>query len=231
MEKKVKSQLIVIDGSDGSGKKTQVALLRERLLKSGKNVRSMAFPQYSSFFGELVSNYLLGAFGTISSINPRMVSLLYALDRYGAKDELNGWLDEGNIVVLDRYVESNMAYQSAKLEKHKWDSFIQWIEELEFSQLKVPKADLVIYLHVPVRISQQLIDGRPDKEYLDGKKKDIHEQDTSYLKKVEEAYLWLAGKRGWHTVSCVRDGAIMPKEEISALVWEIVRKHLEGVLE
>jgi len=218
-----RGKLIVIDGSDSSGKNTQTKLLASCLRKEGFKVKSMSFPVYDSFFGKLVSDYLNGKFGKLNDVDPKLASTLYALDRYGQKDKLEKWLSDGNMVVLDRYVESNIAYNFAKLSSGR-EKFLKWLEDLEFKQLGVPKSDLVVYLDVPLKVSEKLIKGRKDKGYLNGKKRDIHEASLPYRRKVESAYKVLAKKKKWKVISCVDKDKIKTKKEISDLVFSIVKK-------
>jgi dTMP kinase len=224
----MKGKLVVIDGSDASGKKTQTELLVERLKKKGIKVKTLDFPQYDSFFGKMVSSYLNGEFGSLKQLNPKIPSLLYALDRYGQREIIGEWLKEGNIVVLDRYMESNIAYQTAKLDDEKERAELRkWIMELEFDKLKIPRADMVIYLNVPFEISSNLIKTRPKKGYLNGKEKDIHEKDDEYQKKVAENYVKLSKTTSrWFLVECTKNGNILSKEEISEKVWNVVEKEI-----
>ncbi|MFH1590750.1 MAG: thymidylate kinase [archaeon] len=214
--------LIVIDGGDAAGKKTQTALLVERLKKEGNTVHTLDFPQYESFFGKLVARYLRGEFGSLDEVKPELVSLLYALDRFDQADVIKGWVAEGAIVVLDRYVESNLAYQSAKL-KGDIAAFVSWIQELEHGKLGIPKADLVCYLHVPVDVSEKLMADRPDKSYLGGEKSDIHEADRNFQRRVVETYLALSKRMGWKVVECAPDGALLSKEEIAGRLFAAIK--------
>ncbi len=224
----MRGKLIVIDGSDASGKKTQTELLVERLRKKGFKVKTLDFPQYDSFFGRLVSSYLNGEFGNLKDLNPKIPSLMYALDKYGQKEIIEEWLREGSIVVLDRYVESNLAYQTAKLDDENGIAELRkWIMELEFEKLKIPRADVVVYLNVPLEISRNLIKNRPKKQYLNGKDKDIHERDEEYQKKVSETYLKLSkALPRWFLVECTKSNEILSKEEISEKVWNVVEKEI-----
>ncbi|MBN1156222.1 dTMP kinase [Candidatus Woesearchaeota archaeon] len=224
----MEGKLIVIDGSDASGKKTQTELLVERLRKKGIKVKTLDFPQYDSFFGKMVAAYLHGEFGSLKGLNPKIPSLLYALDRYGQKEILEEWLKEGNIVVLDRYMESNISYQTAKLEDEQEKAELRnWIMELEFDKLKIPRADMVIYLNVPFEISSNLIKSRPRKNYLNGKDKDIHERDEEYQKKVAENYIKLSKTSPrWFLIECTKNNQILSKEEIAEKVWNVVEKEI-----
>lgn len=224
-KKMKRGKLIVIDGSDSSGKRTQTLLLAERLKKAGKKVKTLSFPVYDSYFGKLVADYLTGKFGKLHQVSPKTASILYALDRYGQKGRINAWLKKGNIVVLDRYAESNMAYQAAKL-KNK-EKFLEWLHDLEYGKLGIPKADLVIYLHVPYEISEKLMEKRRKKKYLKGEKKDLHEKDGKYIRKVIANYLEFAKKhKNWHVVECVKNNKILSREEINDRIWRIIKNKI-----
>ena len=133
----MKGNLIVVDGSDASGKHTQVERLKDELMKKGYSVKTMDFPRYESFFGKLVSAYLNGDFGDLNNLDPRIPSLFFAMDRFDEKEALNKWLNEGHIVILDRYTESNLGYQAAKIkDDKKREEFIKWIFELENDKLQ-----------------------------------------------------------------------------------------------
>ncbi|MBU0980700.1 MAG: dTMP kinase [Nanoarchaeota archaeon] len=214
----MKGRLIVIDGADGSGKKTQAELLKTRLEKEGKDVAFFDFPVYGSFYGKLVGKYLRGEFGSLDEISPHLVSLLYALDRLAERDNMLKALEKGKTVLCNRYVQSNMAYQSAKLPASGQDDFIRWIEEMEYGQNRLPKPDLVIFLDVPPGIGQKLVDKKGHRDYV-GNKRDLHEQDASFLERVHSLYMKLAKKNGWAIISCVKDGEIMPREEIHERVF------------
>lgn len=215
-----RGKLIVIEGSDGSGKATQTKLLIKRLKKKGKKVATIEFPQYyKSFFGKLVGRYLHGEFGGVNQVNPYLASILYAGDRLDAKKKMEKLLAKGRITVADRYSPSNLAHQAAKFKtEREKKKYIRWVENLEYKENKIPKPDLVLYLYVPVEISQKLIKG---------KKKDIHEKNVKYLKKVEKIYLELTRKRkNWVKVKCVEKGEILSREKIHDLVWKIVKKYV-----
>jgi len=222
----MRGKLIVIDGSDGSGKTTQIRLLAQRLKDEGQKVKSLSFPRYETFFGKLIVQYLNGEYGSLEEVHPKIASLLYALDRHDAAGQIKAWLDTGNHVVLDRYIQSNMAYQGAKVEKNQ-DVFLKWIEELEYKKLGVVIPDVTLFLHVPVDISVRLMAERPDKSYLKDKKQDIHESDIDFQKKVVEMYLKLSKKlNNWHKIECARNGDLLSVSEVALLVWKQVSTHL-----
>lgn len=216
-------KLIVIDGSDASGKHTQTEMLVMRLEAEGHDVKTLDFPQYDSFFGKMVAAYLNGEYGSLKEVGPEIASLLYALDRFSQRDRIARWLEDGNHVVLDRFTESNMGYQAAKIkDKETRERFLKWIEELEWRQLNIPKADLVMYLYVPPSISAQLIEGRDKKEYIKDAEKDIHESDPHYQERVVASYLKLCDERGWTLIECTDQEKLLTREEIAVRVWDKV---------
>jgi dTMP kinase len=160
-----KGKLVVFEGIDGSGKTTQLDLLTEYLKERSIPFETIDFPRYwDSFHGKTVARYLKGDFGEVDSVSPYLISLAYSLDRATAKREMNVWLREGKIVLANRYATSNMAHQAAKLPEKKRKEFLDWLYELEYRVNKIPKEDLVIYLHVPVATAHSLLINRGKRE-------------------------------------------------------------------
>ncbi len=215
----MRGKFIVIDGSDGSGKGTQTELVIKRLRNAGKNVHKCDFPQYDKFFGRMVGKYLNNEFGDATKVDPYLASLIYAGDRWQSKDEIKKALDEGKIVIANRYVPSNMAHQGCKLENK--DEFFSWLENLEYNEYGIPKPDLVIILYVPVNISQELVDKKDKRDYTN-MKRDGHESDKEYLSKTAELYKELAIKNNWLLIECVKDNKLLSKEEINNLIWNAI---------
>lgn len=226
VDKNRRGKLIVIDGGDGSGKTTQSDLLVSYLTSQHIPVKSFDFPRYyRSFHGKTVGRFLSGEFGSLNDVSPYLASLAYALDRATAKEEMDAWLSRGGMIVCNRYATSNMAHQAARLPAEKRQEFIDWIDELEYKVHKIPREDMVIYLHVPWDIGMQLTGKKGDRAYLHGKKEDIAEADISHRKEAEEMYLSLSKKkRHWSMIECVKDGAILPKEEIHKQVLSVLRQ-------
>ena len=232
-QKKRKGNLVVIDGTDGSGKATQAELLVKYLKKKGRPVKTIDFPRYySSFHGGMVGRYLKGEFGGLKDVNPYLASLTYALDRLTAKQELDDWLTKGNIVVANRYTSSNMAFQTVRVEKKEEERFLNWLIEMEYKVHKLPKEDIVIFLHVPADIGQQLVDKKNKKSraYARGKKRDINESNLEYLKKAEKKYLELVKKFDhWVRINCLdKDNKLLSIKEIHQKVVRALEK--KGVL-
>jgi dTMP kinase len=213
-----RGRLIVIEGSDGAGKTTQLNLLKEYLVSESIPVQTIDFPRYyDSFYGKMVAQFLRGEFGKLKDVDPHLASVLYALDRGQAKEEMNNWLDKGNVVLSNRYATSNIAHQSARMTPKKREEFIKWDTELEYEVNGIPKEDLVIYLYVPYKVSRKLMRNadRKNRSYTKGKK-DITEKDLDYLKKSEQSYLRLVNTYPhWIKIICVdKKGNLKTREAI-----------------
>ena len=222
-----RGKLIVIDGTDGSGKATQTKLLVDYLKRKKYRVKYIDFPRYySSFHGGMVGRYLSGEFGGLSEVDPYLASLTYALDRLTAKEELEDWLKAGNIIVANRYTSSNMAYQTARVEKSEREKFLRWLVEMEYKVHKLPQEDIVIFLHLPVEIGQKLVDKKDKRAYLAQKKRDLHEANLKYLKEAEKMYLELAEKfKHWVKIECLdKKGEILFPEKIHEKILLLLQK-------
>ena len=222
-------KLVVIDGTDGSGKGTQTKLLLEYLEKQGKPNKFIDFPRYyTSFHGKMVARYLSGEFGGKDG-SPYLSSLFYAMDRLTARDEMVDWLNEGNIVVANRYTTSSMAFQTARVPKKEQSKFLKWLYEMEYKEHKLPKEDLVLFLYVPVEVSQKLIEqkDRKERKYAKGKKKDIYEADIQYQKDVLKLYLALAKKnKHWEVIKCVDSkGKLLSIEKVHKKIVRVMKKY------
>ena len=223
----MKGKLIVIDGLDSSGKTTQFKKLRERLEREGYQTAASDFPQYDKPFGAMVGRYLKGEFGDINALTTEIPSILYALDRYSVKTEIQKELDEGRIVVLNRYTPSNLGFQSAKLPAGKErEDFISWIDKLES---RLPQPDLVVFLDVPRKFTRLLLGNRSLRDYLKGEKEDIHERNDPYQSEVEGVYRQLADTRSnWIRIECIRDNILLSIEEIHGRIWKAVEPLLNN---
>lgn len=212
-----RGKLIVIEGTDGSGKATQTKLLAERLKKEGLSVKTIDFPQYGKPSAKKVEDYLAGKFGKLEDVSPYEAAKFYAEDRKDAAPMMEKWLAEGNIIIANRYQQSNKGHQASKIkDTEERKKFMEWIDDLEYNKNKIPKPDAVIFLHVPAEIAQGLVTTR-------GKKKDIHEADLSHLKNAEKTYLDIAKKEGWLVIECAKNGKMLPIEEIHNLVWNKIK--------
>lgn len=186
--------LIVVEGLDGAGKSTQVRLLKEYILSLGRHLEYLHFPRYDApVYGDLIAKFLRGDFGEIDQVHPQLVALIYALDRKDAASAIRKWLGEGSVVLLDRYVYSNIAYQCSKIaDIQKRDELREWIFNLEYNIYQIPRPDVNIFLDVPIDfVSNSLSSSRSadsDREYLEGAK-DIHEESINFQIGVRELYL------------------------------------------
>ncbi len=228
---KRKGKLVVIDGTDGSGKGTQTQLLLDHLEKKQVDYKYIDFPRYyTSFHGKMVGRYLAGEFGSMESASPYLSSLFYAMDRLTARDEIVDWLEEGNLVIANRYTTSSMAFQTARVEKDKQEEFLKWIYAMEYKEHKLPKEDLVIFLYVPVEVSQKLIERKDKREYTKGKAKDMHEANVEYQQKVLKLYLDLAKKyKHWEVIECVdHQGKLYSVEVIHKKIMAVLKA--KGIL-
>lgn len=185
---------IVIEGLDGAGKSTQVKKLKEFFSAKGIDSEYVHFPRFDApIYGEMVAEFLRGDYGSLDSVNPKIVALLYALDRQQAAKMIRGWIAEGKAVIIDRYVYSNIAYQCAKCDNK--EELKQWILNLEYGQNNIPEPDLTLFLDVPFSFTtEKLTEERQgdDRDYLQGKK-DIHEASLSFQESVREVYIECAG--------------------------------------
>lgn len=185
--------LIVLEGLDGAGKTTQISLLQNYFKSQGSNVKYLHFPRFDTpIYGDLIARFLRGDLGTVESVHPMLVALLFAEDRRSASEVLKKWLDEGNIVILDRYIYSNIAFQCAKIKDITLSKELRdWIFDLEFNKFKIPVPELNLFLDVPLNfVDSKLAAAREgeEREYLKGKQ-DIHEEKISFQRNVREIYL------------------------------------------
>ncbi|MDO5789341.1 MAG: deoxynucleoside kinase, partial [Fusobacterium sp.] len=209
-------------------KETQTRKLYERLEKEITNVRKLSFPNYKSPACEPVKMYLAGAFGDNAlDINPYPVSTMFAIDRYASyKMEWEKFYQDGGIIVTDRYTTSNMVHQASKIESiDKKNEYLDWLEELEYSKMGIPRPDLIIFLNMPTETAAELMAQRKNK--ITGEDiKDIHEKDISYLKKSYENACNIAKKYNWLEIKCVENGRLKTIDEIGEEIFSVVKKIL-----
>jgi len=219
-------RLIVIEGTDSSGKETQTKKLYDRLTEEGKKTKKISFPNYESPASEPVKMYLAGEFGRdAKKINPYPVSTMYAIDRYASY--MTDWkkdYDEDCIVVTDRYTTSNMVHQASKIDdKDEKISYLEWLEDLEYRKMSIPEPDLVIFLNMPTEMARKLMETRKNK--ITGEdKKDIHEEDSNHLREAYENACEIAEKYNWREVRCVGESGLKTKEEIAKEVYQLARE-------
>jgi thymidylate kinase/thymidylate synthase ThyX len=219
---------LVIEGTDGSGKGTQVQLLTERLEKEGYDVATFDFPQYESPSSYFVREYLNGNYGTAEEVGPYTGSLFYALDRFEAAPKIQQALAEGKVVIANRFTGSNMAHQGTKFgspEDRK--GYFLWLDAIEFQMLKIPRPDLSVVLRVPADVAQTLVDKKDARVYTD-KKRDLHEADIDHLKKSVAVYDSLCElfPDEFRPLDCVRGDQLLDIETIHNLVWETIMPKL-----
>jgi dTMP kinase len=216
-------KLIAIEGIDGSGKRTQVGLLEKALVSSGYVVYSTGFPQYDSWFGKMVGQFLNGDFGALDTVDPHFTALLYAGDRFEAKSRLDTALNQGIIVLADRYIGSNLAHQTARVPAEDRPAFIAWIEHLEYNIYNLPRESLVLYLRVPPREAQQLVARKSARSYT-AVKQDIQEASLRHLEEAAAMYDQLSRRPNWATIPCFDEtrGAMRPQKEIATEILAAV---------
>lgn len=216
-----KGKVIVIDGLDGSGKSTQYEIVINELKNRVIKFKAVSFPQYESNSSALVKMYLAGEFAKDpSKINCYAASSFYAVDRYASfKTDWEKNYNNGEVILASRYISSNAIHQMEKLEYNQWDFFIEWLFDYECNKLGLPNEDKVIFLDVPVYMSQELL----NKRYLGNeKRKDIHENNISYLEKCREAALYAAKKLNWNVVKCYENNSMLSVNSINKLIMSII---------
>lgn len=219
-------KLIVIEGTDGSGKSTQFKKLTQRLTEEGQQFKTLVFPQYSEPSSALIRMYLGGEFGSHpTDVNAYAASAFYAVDRYASfKKDWGNWYAEGGLIVSDRYTTSNAVHQTSKEPEEKRAEYLKWLYEFEYDKLGMPKPDLTIYLDVPTAFTEQMMRHR---EAETNTHADIHEQDLSYLATCREMGRAAARYYGWNVIQCVKDGAMRSIEDIHDEIYSLVAACLE----
>ena len=220
-------KLIVIEGTDGSGKSTQFAHLKQRLIDEGQNFQTLVFPQYSEPSSALIRMYLGGEFGkNPSDVNAYAASAFYAVDRYASyKKTWGNYYENGGMILSDRYTTSNAVHQASKEPEATRGEFLKWLYEFEYDKLGLPRPDLTIYLDVPTAFTEQLMRHR---EQSTNTKADIHEKDIQYLATCRETGRAAAHFYNWTVIECVRDGQMRSIEDIHEEIYRHVMTCLEG---
>ena len=223
-----RGKLIVIEGTDSSGKKVKSRKLLERFVSEGIPCfdKVISFPRYQTPTGRIVGQCYLGKedlgegdiawFGDADSVDPKVASLYYSADRRAALPKILDILNSGNHLILDRYVESNMAHQGGKAKTSgKREDIIKFLEELEYGLLELPRPDMTVFLHMPTDHAMKLHEGK-------GVKRDGHESNPDHLRRAEETFIYLSGKYEWITLSCVREGEVRSIDDIHEEVYREV---------
>ena len=220
-------KLIVIEGTDGSGKSTQFRRLQQRLEQENRQFKHLVFPRYSEPSSALIRMYLGGEFGgSPADVNAYAASAFYAVDRFASyKQDWGNWYEQGGLVLSDRYTTSNAVHQASKEHGEKQQEFLKWLYEFEYDKLGLPRPDLVIYLDVPTDFTEKLLRGR---EAATNTSADIHEKDMSYLATCRETGRAAAKFYNWTVIDCVRDGAMRSIEDIHDEIYTHVLACLEG---
>jgi dTMP kinase len=222
-----RGKLIALEGIDGSGKRTQLELLAGELTRRGIALHRISFPRYQSFFGKLVARYLNGEFGPLEEVDPHFSALLYAGDRLETKSELESALAAGKTVLADRYIGSNLAHQTSRLDRKDQEEFLAWLRQLEYGIYGLPVEDLVVYLDVPVREAYRLIGLKSARDYT-AMRRDLQEADIRHLEQAAGVYARLATQINWARIDCVNadTGALYSPEEIHRALLKTVESRV-----
>ena len=218
-------RLIAIEGIDGSGKRTQMELLASALHAAGIAVYSTGFPQYHSWFGKMVGQFLNGELGSLDSVDPHFSALLYAGDRFEARANIETALQQGKVVLIDRYIGSNLAHQTARVAPEKREDFRRWICHLEYEIYGLPREDGVVYLRVPPEEAQKLVSQKTQRTYTSAKQ-DLQEASLHHLQDAADMYDFLARQAPWITIDCfdAARGAMRPPSDIAREVWAALQQ-------
>lgn len=220
----VNGKLIVLEGTDGSGKSTQFRLLCQHMEETGQPFQKLVFPQYQEPSSALIRMYLAGEFGSHpGDVNPYAASAFYAVDRYASWKKVWGaWYQQGGLVLSERYTTSNAVHQASKLPEDQWEDFFRWLFDFECGKLGLPRPDLVVYLDMPTQQAVELLRSREASTHTHA---DIHEVDTDYLALCRRTALAAADCLGWQTVSCTdASGALRTQEDIQKELWTLVSR-------
>lgn len=220
------SNLIVIEGADGAGKATQTKFLVERLRNDGYEVETIDFPRYeNNHFGKLIRECLDGKRGNFMDVDPRVVSALYAADRYESSKQINEWLSAGKMVVADRYVSANMLHQGAKIsDESEREEFLNWLNEMEHGVFELPRPSLIIYLDVPHSVRKDLMGQDKTRTKLDlAELMDEHQIATE-----TSAKSLVASLNNWHPINCVGETGLRTREDIHEDVYRVTLEVVRG---
>lgn len=211
----MKGKLIIIEGTDASGKSTQLSLLCDKLEKKGHKIKTLSFPRYTEPSSTLVRMYLNGDFGSEpGDVNAYAASTFFAVDRYASyKSEWKDYYESGGILIFDRYTTSNAVHQAAKLPQMHREAFFRWLFDFEYHLLGLPSPDHVFFLDMPPEYATQLLNKR------EGKVIDIHEQDAVYRNECYKTACEAARLFDWTRISCVSDGNIKSIEQIHGEIF------------
>ena len=204
----MKGKLLVFEGIDGSGKTTQIDLLSQSLKEKGLDFEVISFPQYGkNEYARQIADYLAGKLGQLDEVDPYLIAKAYASDRLTAKDLINSWLEDGKLVIANRYVSASKAHLGANLPEEKREEFFKWLDQLEYQTNKMPREDLAILLMVDPQIGQK----NTQKDH----KVDMHEKSIEHEQKAAQIYFELSKmEENWQVLDCMENGQMKSKEEI-----------------
>jgi dTMP kinase len=227
----MQGHFIAVEGTDGSGKGTQTELLVNRLKQEGHDVEVISFPRYGQPSCALVEYYLNGKLGGLQDISPYKGSIFYAIDRYVASFKIRSWILENKIVICNRYVGSNMGHQGGKIkDMEERQKYFDWNYDLEYNIFGIPKPDINIVLHVTPEISQHLVDKKASREYLNGKKRDIHEDNLNHLRDAEASYIQMTKSFSeFRLIECVENDQLLSVEVIQSKIYTLLKEELKLV--
>jgi dTMP kinase len=233
-----KGKFFVLEGMDGSGKATQTKLLTEALKNKGYDVVKIDFPQYGKGSAALLEAYLKGNYGPSEEVGPYRASIFYACDRYDLSFQVKKWLEEGKIVIADRYLASNIGHQGGKLiaDKDEWEKYVEWLYNLEFNIFQIPKPDYTIILKISPELSMQYSNKIKDAEkiqkrmaYLgDDKKQDIHESDKNHLANSLKSYIAISEKypEEYKIIECQEGDNFLPIDAINQKILKLIEEKI-----
>jgi dTMP kinase len=226
-----RGKFIVLEGIDGSGKRTQLDALTLAFARRGLAFTQISFPNYHGFFGKLVARYLNGEFGSLATVDPHFSALLYAGDRLESKPAIEAALASGKAVLADRYIGSNLAHQGARVPREKRGEFLAWLKQLEYGVYALPPEDLIVYLRVPVTEAHRLIGQKTARDYTN-LRHDLHEADVSHLETAAEVYDELSQQQNWLRIECfdAAAGGLRAPAEIHEEILAAVESRLSSAL-
>jgi len=225
MKNRKTGKFIVIDGTDGSGKATQAKELARRIRKIGRKVKTIDYQRYyNNFFGKMIGECLIGLNGDWVKLDPKIASVLYAADRFESSKKIKQWLDDGMIVIADRYTSSNQIHQGGKvLNGRKRKEFLDWLEKMEYGIFGIPRPNVIVYLDVPLEVTRKLMEKEnkdKKKRYQKGKK-DAHESDPRHLERAKKSAMkMIKEKNNWIKIDCTKNGELLSIKEIHEMVWQ-----------
>jgi dTMP kinase len=221
-----RGKLIAIEGIDGSGKRTQLDLLARALDSRGIRTMRISFPRYESSFGKLVARFLNGDFGPLDAVDPHFSALLYAGDRLEARPEIAAALGAGKVVLADRYIASNLAHQTSRVEPERREEFLAWLKNVEYGIYGLPVEDLILYLHLPTTEAHRMIGMKSGRAYT-ALRHDLQEADVAHLEQAAEIYDSLATLPNWTRINCTDfSGALLSPDEIHRSILKAVETRI-----